>query len=229
MSVMKSGDASMSSEDHERRVIGKRLAKFDALDKALGRAIYVSDMVVPGMLHAKLVHSPHPHARIKSIDAEAAKALPGVRGVVTYADVPRIPYNPRGGVGSMEESAPLDKCVLDDTVRYVGDLVAGVAADSEDTAEEAASLIEVTYELLPPVLDPEDALGPDAPLVHPAISGRTWPRPTASLSSTRSETWRQASETRTMSSRARTPPAGSLTSVLSRPRPLPSGIASPVA
>ena len=94
MSVMKSGDASMSSEDHERRVIGKRLAKFDALDKALGRAIYVSDMVVPGMLHAKLVHNPHAHATIRSIDAEAEKALPGVRGVVTYADVPSHPVQP---------------------------------------------------------------------------------------------------------------------------------------
>ena len=152
------------------KVVGGDVARSDALDKALGRAVYVSDMSAAGVLHARLVLSPHAHARISHIDAEAAKALPGVRCVLTWADLPRIPYNPRGVPASMEEAAPLDKYVLDHTVRYVGDLVAGVAADSPDIAEEAASLLAVTYEPLPSVLDPGAALGPNAPLVHPEVS-----------------------------------------------------------
>ncbi len=137
-------------------VVGKRLAKKDAPDKATGRAIYTDDIVLPNMIYGKLLLSPHAHAKIISIDATKAKDLPGVKVVLTGADVPDITYG---------TSPPrYDEHVLaKDKVRYVGDVVAAVAAIDEETCYKAIDLIEVEYEILPAVFDPEEAMKEGAP------------------------------------------------------------------
>jgi 4-hydroxybenzoyl-CoA reductase subunit alpha len=141
-------------------VIGRRNRKVDGYGKVTGATVYTDDMVLPGMLHGKILRSPHPHARIVSIDTSAAEALPGVHAVVTGRDMPVtycvIPWT--------RDEYPL--CV--DRVRYIGDGVAAVAAVDEDTANRALHLIRVEYELLEAVLEPERALEPDAPQIHEA-------------------------------------------------------------
>jgi len=140
------------------QVIGKPNRKVDALDKATGAAVYADDIALPGMLHAKTLRSPHPHARIKSIDASAALALPGVLGVITGRDMPIrygvIPWTPD------ENALAVDK------VRFVGDPVAAVAALDEDTANAALKLIRVEYELLHAYLDPRESLVRHDPRIH---------------------------------------------------------------
>lgn len=142
--------------------MGKSVPKVDALDKVTGGAKYVADIWLPGMLYGKILRSSLPHARIKSIDTSRAERLPGVVGIVTHKDVPRVLYNS----SQQAELRPRDKYVLDDKVRYVGDEVAAVAALDKDTAETALELIDVEYEELPAVFDPEEALKPDAPKIH---------------------------------------------------------------
>jgi 4-hydroxybenzoyl-CoA reductase alpha subunit len=151
----------------DQRLIGSNMRKVEGLDKSTGRAVYTDDVVLPGMLHGKILRSPHPHARIVSIDTAAAEALDGVHGVVTGRDMPTtygiIPWTP--------DEYPL--CV--DRVRYVGDGVAAVAAVDEDTAIRALDLIEVEYELLPAFFDPHAAAGADGatPYIHePRKEGR---------------------------------------------------------
>jgi CO/xanthine dehydrogenase Mo-binding subunit len=144
------------------------VARLDGPDKVLGRAVYGVDMELPGMLVAKVLRSPLPHARIRSIDAERARRVPGVRAVLTGADTPRIRY------GFFKHQGPrfADKLPLEtDKVRFVGDEVAAVAATDGDIALEALSLIDVEYEELPPVFDVEGALAADAPLVHDDVPG----------------------------------------------------------
>jgi 4-hydroxybenzoyl-CoA reductase subunit alpha len=152
-------------------VIGRRNRKVDGYGKVTGATVYTDDMVLPGMLHGKILRSPHPHARIVSIDTSAAEALPGVHAVVTGRDMPVkycvIPWT--------RDEYPL--CV--DRVRYIGDGVAAVAAVDEDTANRALPLIRVEYELLEAVLEPERALEPDAPQIHD--SGKTGRAPEGSL------------------------------------------------
>jgi 4-hydroxybenzoyl-CoA reductase alpha subunit len=139
-------------------VIGRRGRKADAIDKATGAARYTDDLVLPRMAHGRILRSPHAHARIRSIDTRAAEALPGVYAVITGADLPTpycvIPWTP-------DETA-----LATDKVRYVGDGVAAVAAVDEETADRAVAAIVVDYEVLPPVLDPHEALQEGAPLVH---------------------------------------------------------------
>ena len=126
-------------------VVGKRLPKLDAPDKATGRALYTDDLVLPNMIHGKLLLSPLPHATIKSIGTAAAEALPGVKVVLTGRDVPDIIYG--------TSPARYDETVLaKDKVRYVGDPVAAVAAVDEETCYRALELIQVEYEELPAVL-----------------------------------------------------------------------------
>ena len=141
-------------------VIGERMRKVDGAGKLTGATVYTDDMVLPGMLHAKILRSPHPHARILSIDTSAAAAMAGVHGVVTGGEMPTtygiIPW-------TRDESA---LCV--DRVRYIGDAVAAVAAIDEETANAALRHIHVEYELLEPILEPEDALRPDAQQIHDA-------------------------------------------------------------
>jgi len=141
------------------QVIGHAIPKKDARLKAAGRAEYADDIVVPGMLHGKLLRSPHPHARIVSIDSSRAAALPGVRSVVVGRDFPNIKF---GNLPQTRDYLPLPI----DVVRYVGEEVAAVAAIDEDTAEEALDLLRVEYEPLPAVFDPEEAMKPGAPQLH---------------------------------------------------------------
>ncbi len=146
------------------RVVGKRVKKIDAEKMVRGKPIYTDDFTLPGMLHAKILTSPHAHARIKDIDTSKAEALPGVHAVLTYKDVPRVPFYNAGQ--SHPSPSPSDVVSLDNKVRYFGDRVAVVAAETEEIAEEALRLIEVDYEILPAVFDPEEAMKPGAPVIH---------------------------------------------------------------
>ena len=139
-------------------IIGKPIAMVDAAGKTTGAGKYTDDLSVPGMLIGKILHSPHPHARIKRIDADRAEQLDGVIAVVTGKDAP----NPYGilPVGHDEHALALDK------VRYVGDNVACVAAVDEATAEKALELIEVEYEILPAYFDPEESMKAERDLIH---------------------------------------------------------------
>ncbi|MDT3740182.1 MAG: molybdopterin cofactor-binding domain-containing protein [Candidatus Kapabacteria bacterium] len=137
-------------------VVGKRLPKLDAPDKATGRAIYTDDISFPNMLYGKTLLSPHPHARIISINTERAKALPGVKLILTGADVPELTYG--------TSPARYDENILaKDKVRFVGDVIAAVAAIDEETCYKALKLIDVEYELLPAVFDPFEAIQDGAP------------------------------------------------------------------
>jgi len=131
----------------------------DAVEKVSGAARFVTDVTVPGMLHAKLLRSPLPHARIKGIDAEAALRMPGVVAVLTGADFAGLNHH----WGLFLRDRPL---IAVDRVRYVGEPVAAVVAEDEYSAEEALDAILVDYEDLPYVTDAEAALAPDAPLLH---------------------------------------------------------------
>lgn len=143
------------------RVVGQGIKRVDARCKVTGQAVYGSDIRFPGMLHAKVLRSPYAHARIRSIDTSAARALPGVRVVLTGEDFPAF----RGG------EAIRDTPILAvGKVRYHSEAVAAVAADDLRTAERAIELIRVEYEELPIVLDAADAIHPNAPLVHPEMS-----------------------------------------------------------
>jgi CO/xanthine dehydrogenase Mo-binding subunit len=138
--------------------LGRSVPQVNARSKVLGRAQYAGDIKLAGMLHGKVLRSPHPHARIVRIDATQALALPGVKAVVTGADGPQVPW----GVHHKERLT-----LARDVVRFAGEEVAAVAATSEEIARDALDLIEVEYEELPAILTPEQALQAQAPLVHP--------------------------------------------------------------
>lgn len=137
-------------------VIGKSVVRKDALEKVTGAAKYVGDLKFSPMLHAKILRSPYAHARIVSIDTSEAKKLPGVKAVVTGED-----FHQYVGLYLVDRTL-----YAYEKVRYIGEAVAGVAATSPEIAEEAVKLIKVEYEPLPVVLDPEEAMKPDAPLIH---------------------------------------------------------------
>jgi CO/xanthine dehydrogenase Mo-binding subunit len=145
----------------ELKVVGKRHPKIDGWERVSGKATYASDVYFPGMLYGKILRSPHPHAKVLKIDAEKAKALPGVKAVLTPKDIAAFSWY--GAPGRSHHEMP----ILTDIARFVGDDLAVVAAVDEDRAEEALELIKVDYEVLPFVLDPEEALKPDAPKIHP--------------------------------------------------------------
>jgi putative selenate reductase molybdopterin-binding subunit len=145
-------------------VVGKNLRKVDGVKLVTGRAAFTDDIQLPGMLIGKILPSPHAHARIRKIDARAARALPGVHAVLTWEDVPRVPHTTAGQ--AWPEPSPYDTYLLDNKVRFVGDRVAAVAAETRGIAEEALRLIEVEYEVLPAVLDMEAAIRPGAPVIH---------------------------------------------------------------
>ena len=134
--------------------IGVSVPRRDLRDKLTGAAKYAADVQLPGMLTGAVLRSPHPHARILSVDASAALEMPGVHAALTPFDVPD---------GSIAPDMP----ILDTEVRFVGDEVAAVAADDEHTARHALSLIRVEYEPLPFVTDAQAAIAPGAPPVHP--------------------------------------------------------------
>jgi len=139
-------------EDARLTVVGQGYGRLEGNQKVTGRARYTYDVRLPGQLYAKVLRSPHPHARIERIDTAAAEQLPGVHAVLSSANAPDITW--------YENSA-----LFDTTVRMIGDEVAAVAAESEEIAEDALRLIDVTYTPLPFVVDLETALQPDAPKV----------------------------------------------------------------
>ena len=148
-----------NADSQEFRYIGKPIKRDDGPEKVTGTAQYAGDLVLPGMLHAKLKTSPHAHARILNIDTSAAEALSGVRAVIT------------GEHGSVKVGIYMqDKSVIaTDTVRYAGEIVAAVAADDKETAAKAADLINVEYEPLPVLTDVCEAVKPEAMLIHPHL------------------------------------------------------------
>ena len=125
------------------KVVGQNVERVDAKAKATGEAKFTVDLMLPGMVYAKYLRCPHAHARILSIDTSEAEKLPGIAAVVTHLDI----------VGKKLHNDVYDECV-----RYLGEAVAGIAAVDEDTAEEALEKIKIEYELLPEVLDIDEAL-----------------------------------------------------------------------
>ncbi len=141
--------------------VGRRVKRLDALKKVTGKAIFAEDLRFEGMLHAQVLRSPLPHARIKSIDISEAVKLSGVSAVLTAKDVPG--ENRIGILGGPFRDQPV---LCEDKVRFVGDPIALVAAETKEIAEEAVKLIKVEYEELPPVFDAVEAMKEDAPKVH---------------------------------------------------------------
>lgn len=145
-------------------VVGQRERRVDARPLVTGAPVYAYESEQPNMLHARILHSPHAHANIRSIDAGKALALPGVYAVLTYKDVPRVAHSTAGQ--PYPENSPYDAYLLDSRVRYVGDWVAFVAAETPQIAEAALALIDVDYEILPAVFDPLEAMREGAPILH---------------------------------------------------------------
>jgi CO/xanthine dehydrogenase Mo-binding subunit len=149
------------------KVVGTRPIRPDGVEKVVGRANFGADMTMPGMLWAKVKRSPHAHARIKAIHTRKALALPGVKAVVTAADFPEIPSEEAFvGEGPMNFRDLSRNCMARDKALYEGHAVAAVAATEPWIAEEALDLIEVEYDVLPHVIDVEDAMKPGAPILH---------------------------------------------------------------
>ncbi|HET6967863.1 MAG TPA: molybdopterin cofactor-binding domain-containing protein [Ornithinibacter sp.] len=146
------------------RVVGASPPKVDALRLVKGHPAFVDDVEPRGMLHAKVLRSPHAHARIVAIDDSAARALPGVHAVLHTFNTPRVKY--ASGGQSWPNPRPWDQVSFDDKVRHVGDRVAAVAAETVEVAEEACRLIDVTYDVLPAVFDEVEAIRPGAPVIH---------------------------------------------------------------
>ncbi|HEX4562257.1 MAG TPA: molybdopterin cofactor-binding domain-containing protein [Gemmatimonadales bacterium] len=144
--------------DKPLAVVGKALRKVDAVGKVTGTLKYADDLFLPRMLYGKLLRSPHPHARIVSIDTSQALALAGVKAVLTGKDTP-IPF----GILPVSQD---EHALCPDHVRFVGDAVAAVAATTEETATAALDLIDVKYELLPSIATPEDAVATAEPRIH---------------------------------------------------------------
>ena len=151
--------SSLLEEEHSAGdFIGKNVRRVDTPSKVSGRLKYAGDMTMPGMLHVQVLRSPHPHARIVSIDTSAAEAMAGVEGVITCADVPG-----EDGFGVFVNDQPV---MARGKVRYVGEAVAAVAAEDLVTARRALAAIKVVYEPLPAVFDVYEAMRADAPVVH---------------------------------------------------------------
>lgn len=145
-------------------VIGKPKPISDAALKVTGQKTYVADMEFPGMLYGKVLFSPIAHGKILRIDTAKAEALPGVKAVATYKNTPQVRYN--SAVRFIENELPNTERIFDDTVRFVGDRVAAVAAESAEIAKKALALIEVEYEELPVLTDVEEAVKEDAYPIH---------------------------------------------------------------
>ena len=156
-------------------VVGTRPIRHDGHDKVTGRALYGADFHVAGLLHGKVLRSPHAHARIKSIDSSKAKSLPGVRAVVTGKDLP--PSN-----GDRDLRNRRANILANDKALYAGHAVAAVAAISPHIAEEALEHITVEYEVLPPVLSALEAMKDDAPLLHDDLKTTSMGEPTEKVS-----------------------------------------------
>ena len=154
-------------ENKEYKVIGTRPIRHDGVEKVTGRALYGADFQTVGLLHGKVLRSPHAHARIISIDTSRAEAYPGVKGVVTAQDLPTAEDKVADlGEGAVNLKYLCDNVLASDKVLYKGHAIAAVAATNPHIAEEACKRIDIEYEVLPPVLEVRQAMAPDAPLLH---------------------------------------------------------------
>ena len=159
-----------AQHEHQFKVIGTRPIRHDGVDKVTGRACYGADITLPGLLHGKVLRSPHPHARIKSIETAEAQALPGVKAVITGADFPEIePGMLQVGENFVNPRHLATNIMARGKVLYDGHAVAAVAATSPHVAEEALKLIRVEYEPLPFVQNVREAMRDDAVILHPDL------------------------------------------------------------
>jgi len=170
----------------ELETVGKPTPRIDAVERVTGKAAYTADVKLPGMLYARVLRSPHPHARIKSIDTSKARALAGVRAIVSHenCDVVWGAGSIAGGQQYNEEVKKITKqrrLAFNNPVRFAGEPVVAIAATDRHIAEDALQLVNVEYEVLPFVLDHEDALKADAPKIWPegnlALNNRNEPLP----------------------------------------------------
>ena len=150
----------------DNKWIGKRTIRPDGTDKVTGRATFGADFSLPGMLWGKVLRSPHPHAVIKSIKLEKAAALPGVKAVMRGSDLVDFPLDTPVMVGPADMRFVSRNVMARDKALYAGHAIAAVAAISPKIAQDALALIEVDYEVLPHVIDVEEAMKPDAPMLH---------------------------------------------------------------
>ena len=162
--------ATMTETKPGYKWVGTRPVRHDGLDKVTGRARFGADLSLPGMLVGMVLRSPHAHARIRSIDASAALAMDGVKAVVTGADFPMLESEAgEGGEGAVDYRDLCRNIMARDKVLYEGHALAAVAATSRRVAMAAMAAIEVDYEVLPHVIDIDDAMAPDAPILHPDL------------------------------------------------------------
>jgi len=162
-----------TTNGHDYKVIGTRPIRHDGVDKVTGRAKYGADYTFPGMLFGKVLRSPHAHALIKSINVDQALALPGVKAVVTSADLPELADKMEAAGEATINLTHLSANILArGKALYDGHAIAAVAATSPHIAEEALRLIEVEYEMLPPVMSVEDAMKPGAPILLPTLRNK---------------------------------------------------------
>jgi CO/xanthine dehydrogenase Mo-binding subunit len=160
-------EAPVNYIDADLKVVGTRPIRPDGVDKVTGRAVFAADTRAARMLWGRIKRSPHAHARILSIDASKAEALPGVTAVLTAADLPNIPSEEAFvGEGPMNFRDLSRNIMARDKALYEGHAVAAVAATTPGIASQALDLIEVVYEVLPFVIDAEEAMAPDAPVLH---------------------------------------------------------------
>jgi putative selenate reductase molybdopterin-binding subunit len=154
----------MSNQAKKFATVGKSLRKVDGFALVTGKPEFVADLQLPDTLHIKILGSPYAHARITSIDVSAAEAMPGVACVLTHHNTP--PHRHTTAGQGYPEPSPYDSRMFEDKVRFVGDRVAAVAADTEALAEAALKLIRVDYEELPAVLSMDEARRDGAPIIH---------------------------------------------------------------
>lgn len=166
----------LKSKTKSFTVVGTSRPRMDAKEKVSGRAVYTGDIQLPGMLYSRVARSSRPHARIIKIDTSKAEAYPGVKAVITFKDVPQNTYTwppELRAIGYGKGDMP----IMSEKVRFCGEPVAGVAAESQEIAEEAIKLIDIEYEDLPAVFDIDEAMEPDAPLVHDGGNQASYPGP----------------------------------------------------
>ncbi len=154
----------LTTESHEHKVVGHPEPKVDSVKLVQGKPAFTADYTMPKMLIAKVLRSPVAHANIKRIDVSKALELPGVAAVLTWKDIPRVVYSTAGQSDPIP--GPLDMFSLDKKVRFVGDRVAFVAAESAAIAEKALSLIDVDYEELPAIFDTREAMKEESVVIH---------------------------------------------------------------
>lgn len=154
----------MAVGTRQRETVGQNVRKVDGPSLVSGKPVFTLDVDLPGALVGRILPSPHAHAEIVSIDTSEAEAVPGVRAILHFGNTPRVPYTSAGQ--GWPEPSPYDTVLFDRKVRFVGDRVAAVAAETEEAATEALTKIRVEYRVLPAVFSPTDALADGAPVIH---------------------------------------------------------------